>query len=198
MNEELTEALKRAKARHGGASGRRLAEIASANGFDVDRTQVNHILAGRYRSRPTRRTIDAIAFLAGIEPSDLYGLVFMPAVGSSFAEELPDEVDTLTASQRKTVLSLIRTFIAENASKALEISYNDAVKALGPDEGLKWLKTQFDNYVRGGEEHGGSAPIATAGEESATVRKIHQDRVIRPFDEERDAALEGDPTPPEQ
>ncbi|MFE5702094.1 hypothetical protein [Rhodococcus koreensis] len=64
--ETLADLLKVASARHNGASGRRLAEIAIADGHDVSHATLNRIRQGKYSSRPTENTIRAIAHLAGV------------------------------------------------------------------------------------------------------------------------------------
>ncbi|MFC9555538.1 hypothetical protein ACFTWF_32405 [Rhodococcus sp. NPDC056960] len=64
--ETLADLLKVASARHNGASGRRLAEIAIADGHDVSHATLNRIRQGKYSSRPTENTIRAIAYLAGV------------------------------------------------------------------------------------------------------------------------------------
>lgn len=118
MNEELTKALLAARKRHNEASGRLLAQIAARAGYEIDRTQVNHILAGTYRSRPSRKTVNAVAFLAGLDADELYQAASLPAIGPSFIDELPPEVDALTPFQRRLVLYLMRAFLQENHREA--------------------------------------------------------------------------------
>ena len=110
MSETLTDLMKLAAKRHD-ASGRRLAELAVANGLDITYTTINHILAGTYRSRPGPRTLAAIAFLAGVEPARVYRAAGIPQPGRPFAEELPPGADYLTPRQRAAVIEVIRAMI---------------------------------------------------------------------------------------
>lgn len=64
----LDELVEKAAARHNGASGRRLAEIAHQGGHEVSHATLNRIRRGTYASTPTDQTLHAIAFLAGVDP----------------------------------------------------------------------------------------------------------------------------------
>lgn len=68
----LPEYVELASQRHNDASGRRLAEIAAASGYDVSHSTLNRIRRGTYTSRPSDATLDAIAFLAGVEARHVY------------------------------------------------------------------------------------------------------------------------------
>ncbi|MCK0174767.1 hypothetical protein [Mycolicibacterium sp. F2034L] len=68
----LAQYVELASQRHNGASGRRLAEVAANHGYDVSHSTLNRIRRGTYTSRPTLATLDAIAFLAAVEPADVY------------------------------------------------------------------------------------------------------------------------------
>ncbi|MFE2995059.1 hypothetical protein ACFXG4_08610 [Nocardia sp. NPDC059246] len=65
----LADLLDAASRRHNGASGRRLAELAHAAGFEVSHATLNRVRRGTYGSTPTAATIEAIAHLAGV-PSE--------------------------------------------------------------------------------------------------------------------------------
>ncbi|PSR63953.1 hypothetical protein C8259_08865 [Nocardia nova] len=64
----LDELVETASARHNGASGRRLADIAQKAGYEVSHATLNRIRRGTYTSTPTDQTLKAIAFLAGVDP----------------------------------------------------------------------------------------------------------------------------------
>ncbi|NEW33792.1 hypothetical protein GV791_14635 [Nocardia cyriacigeorgica] len=64
----LDELVEKASARHNGASGRRLADIAQKAGYEVSHATLNRIRRGTYTSTPTDQTLHAIAFLAGVDP----------------------------------------------------------------------------------------------------------------------------------
>lgn len=69
--ELLAEMIDRASVKHGGASGRRLAEIAAADGFEVSHSTLNKIRKGTYESEPSPSTLRAIAHLAKVSEHTL-------------------------------------------------------------------------------------------------------------------------------
>lgn len=119
MNGELQRLLQRAKERHNNASGRRLAEIAQSAGHEIDRTQINRLLAGTYPHRPTRATAEAVAYLAGVDGTAVGSLLGMPPVYEPFVDELPDDVDVLDFGQRRAVLGVIRQMISDQNAIAM-------------------------------------------------------------------------------
>lgn len=114
----MRELLQQAQDRHGGASGRQLAETARAAGYSIDRTQINHILAGAYKSELKPKTLDAIAYLSGWKKADVYALAFVPMPGTPFAAEIPEDADVLSPAQRRVVQAVIRQFIADQRAAA--------------------------------------------------------------------------------
>lgn len=72
MNEPISLAgfVELASRRHNGASGRRLAEIAARDGFDISHSTLNRIRRGTYGSVPTEAVLKAIAHLAEV-PEDV-------------------------------------------------------------------------------------------------------------------------------
>lgn len=107
----LKDLLEQAKLDRDARSGRALAKIASDHGHQVHATQVNHILAGTYRSRPSRQLLEAISWLAQVDLEEVYSAAGLPLPGPSFANELPPDVDRLAPHQRQAVITLIRAFI---------------------------------------------------------------------------------------
>ena len=107
----LKDLLVQARVRHGNISGRALAELADEHGYHIDRTAVNTILAGTYRSRPTRGLVQAIAWLAGVDEEIALNAASLPIPGPPFADELPPDVDLLNPTQRHAVITMIRAFL---------------------------------------------------------------------------------------
>lgn len=68
----LADYVELASKRHNGASGRRLAEIAAADDFDVSYNTINRIRKGTYTSEPTTATLRAIAHLAGVAEAEVF------------------------------------------------------------------------------------------------------------------------------
>lgn len=118
MSETLTDLLRAARTRLD-MSGRRLADHAAAHGHPIDRTQVNAILAGTYKSRPSARTVRAVAFLAGVEEEQAFAAAGLPLPGPDFAQELPPDADRLTPTQRKAVITVIRAFLEDEEHAAV-------------------------------------------------------------------------------
>lgn len=124
----LRDLLLRARALHDNASGRRLAEMAQANGHEIDRTQINHILRGSYPHRPKRPLLDAVAYLSGATREEVYEIAGEPLPLGDFREELPEEADVLSVGQRQAVLGVIREFIAAERARAASPEQRGAQK----------------------------------------------------------------------
>ncbi|ALY07679.1 immunity repressor [Gordonia phage Howe] len=62
----LADFVEVASRKHNNASGRRLAEIAAAHGYEVSHSTLNRIRRGTYGSVPTEGVLKAIAYLAGV------------------------------------------------------------------------------------------------------------------------------------
>jgi hypothetical protein len=121
MPETLSDLLKQAQKLHANASGRRLAEIADANpkwGGTIDRTQVNAILKGTYKSKPGPKLLRAIAGLAGVDVERAYQAAGMPLPGPPFAEDLPPDVDYLTPRQRRAIVTVIQAFLSSESKES--------------------------------------------------------------------------------
>ncbi|MFC9767665.1 hypothetical protein [Rhodococcus jostii] len=92
-------------------SGRGLADLATANGWNLNRSTVSKILNGTYVSRPANDTIRAIAWLAGVSERIAFEAAGRPLPGKALADELPEDSDILTPRERKIVIDLIRVFL---------------------------------------------------------------------------------------
>lgn len=104
----LVELIDVAAARHGGVSGRRLAEVAQKAGHDISHATLNRIRQGTYLSRPSAVSVRAIAYLAGVSEDTAFTAAAMttPRAGARF--EPPPEADQLDSRQRKAITELIR------------------------------------------------------------------------------------------
>ncbi|OMB79223.1 hypothetical protein [Mycolicibacterium conceptionense] len=106
----LPELIELASAKHDGASGRRLADIAAAAGYDVSHTTLNRIRSGTYNGDPTATTIRAIAWLANVPEDKAFDAAGQDAPRAPFASVLPPGVDNLGPSERRAVVELLRVF----------------------------------------------------------------------------------------
>ncbi|OZE39071.1 hypothetical protein CH278_01945 [Rhodococcus sp. 05-2254-5] len=96
----LTELVETAAKRHNDASGRRLAEIAQAAKHDLSHATLNRIRTGKYKSRPSDATLEAIAFLAGVDNGVAY------TAADAELEVGSDGPETAAADRRRRRLAL--------------------------------------------------------------------------------------------
>lgn len=114
-----------AKEKHGGG-GRRLARIATAPsvGHKITATTIDAILAGKYTSRPSTATLDALAYLSGESKKTVYGAAGVIYNEVPIASQLPEGVDELDVDQRRTLITVARTLVhqaRENHRLQLEL-----------------------------------------------------------------------------
>ena len=100
--------------RNDGKKGRALGRIAEKHGLTLSYTTFDNILAGRYHSTPTRKTVDSIAYLAGVDPMHAYELAGLPLPQSPLADQLPPDVDTLPPEQRRVLIEMARVLVKQN------------------------------------------------------------------------------------
>lgn len=110
----LKEIAQAASDNNGGARGRQLGRIAERKGLTLSYTTVDKILAGTYTSRPSRKTLEALAKLAGVPVAQVYEAANEVPPQAPFADQLPPGVDTLTPEQRKVIIDIARVFLKEN------------------------------------------------------------------------------------
>lgn len=115
-DETLADLLRIAQQRFGTRSGRALAERAQKAGHKLTFTTINQILAGTYRSKPSRTTIEAVAELAGVSKTRAIRAAGIPTQQRPFAQDLPPDVELLTPAQREIVINLIRQMVATNTN----------------------------------------------------------------------------------
>lgn len=110
----LTEIAQAASDNNGGARGRQLGRIAEQKGLTLSYTTVDKILAGTYTSRPSRKTLEALALLSGVPVAQVYEAADQELPQARLADQLPPDVDSLTPEQRKVIIDIARVFIKEN------------------------------------------------------------------------------------
>lgn len=110
----LREVALQASQRVGGLQGRALDREAKKRGLTLSYTTVDRIIAGTYNSRPTSKTLEALAELAGIPAEDVFAAADIPMPSKSLAEQLPPEADMLTGAQRRVVIDVVRIFAKQN------------------------------------------------------------------------------------
>lgn len=107
----LREFIDKAKTKQGVTSANALARRARDAGYAVSHTTFSSITAGTYPSRPSKATLEAIAGLAGVSYAEVYRAAGLGETGPPFTDQLPRNVDNLTASQRNVVLMMIRALL---------------------------------------------------------------------------------------
>lgn len=110
----LTEIAQAASDNNGGARGRQLGRIAERKGLTLSYTTVDKILSGTYTSRPGRKTLEALAQLAGVPVAQVYEAAGQVPPQARLADQLPPDVDSLSPDQRKVIIDLARVFLKEN------------------------------------------------------------------------------------
>jgi hypothetical protein len=111
-NRSLIDLIDIAAQRHGGASGRRLAELAQRAGHDISHATLNRLRQGTYATRPSDASIRAIACLADVSENTAFAAAGVTAP-TAVAYEPPAEAQRMTTRQRKAMNELIRAFVAE-------------------------------------------------------------------------------------
>jgi transcriptional regulator with XRE-family HTH domain len=110
----LQEIAQAASDNNGGARGRQLGRVAERKGLTLSYTTVDKILAGTYTSRPSRKTLEALAQLSGVPVAQVYEAADQDLPQARLADQLPPDVDSLTPEQRKVIIDIARVFLKEN------------------------------------------------------------------------------------
>ena len=114
MDETLGDLLRKAMQHERIEGGRELGRLAKQRGLSLTHTQINHMLAGTYHSKPKREAIEGIAALARVKVDRVYRAAGLEVPGKPFADELPPDVDLLRPHQRKAVIMAVRAFLKDN------------------------------------------------------------------------------------
>ncbi|GII98484.1 hypothetical protein CLV28_0806 [Sediminihabitans luteus] len=110
----LRDVAQTASDQHGGVRGRALGRLAEQRGLTLSYTTVDKILAGNYLSRPSGKTLEALAVLSGYPIERVYAAADLPMPLASLADQLPPDADLLSADQRRTVIDVVRQFARAN------------------------------------------------------------------------------------
>ena len=110
----LQDLARLASERHDGKRGRALGREAAKHGLTLSYTTVDNILSGKYMSTPKRETVDALAILADVSKSTAYRVAGLPLPQAPLADQLPPDVDTLDADQRRVLIEMARVFLKQN------------------------------------------------------------------------------------
>lgn len=166
--------------RNDGKKGRALGRIAEKHGLTLSYTTFDNILAGRYHSVPTRRTVDAIAYLAGVDRLRAYEVAGLPLPQSPLADQLPPDVDTLAPEQRRVLIEMARVLVKQNREiydlkreagdgdgQATPHRVAGGTPATGDDDGLG----AFEGRARGDLDH-----ISTNDGSGDNVRLLRGER----------------------
>jgi hypothetical protein len=113
----LVELIDAAAARHGGVSGRRLAQIAQEAGHDITHATLNRIRQDTYLSRPSVASVRAIAYLANVSEDTAFAAAGVTLARTGEPWHPPVEADRLDARQRKALSELIRAVVPDEVQQ---------------------------------------------------------------------------------
>jgi hypothetical protein len=152
--------------RHGGVSGRRLAELAQRAGHDISHATLNRLRQGTYATRPTDASIRAIAYLADVSENTAFAAAGVTAP-TAVAYQPPREAQRMNTRQRKAVDELIRAFVVDDVGEG--VTRRDLANLVDARQRLR------------------AAVSAVEGDQAATGRLLAAARdAVRCFDETLD------------
>lgn len=100
-------------------------------GYEIAHTTIAQIRAGTYPSRPSRKTLEAVAYLAGVPYAAVHKAAGLGTPGRPFADQLPQDVDDLDARQREVVIIVIRALLDGRGQQSVGLDHPDG--PTGPD-----------------------------------------------------------------
>jgi hypothetical protein len=112
--QSLAEVIDLAYTRTGASSGRELEAYAHKHRHKITHTTINAMRHGTYPSKPTPKTLEALAFLSGCNLTAVRkaaGLSRGAVAGRRFADQLPPDVDDLEARPRAVLLEMARVLL---------------------------------------------------------------------------------------
>ena len=160
-------------------SGRGLADLATANGWNLNRSTVSKVLNGTYSSRPSSDTIRAVAWLAGVSERIAFEAAGQPVPGSSFADELPEEANLLAPRERKIIVDFIRVLIEHHQQPTGETDDQEDQEPRQEESGQ-----ELDGA--GGKARKSGAPMI----DDLQIRSIRSDALAKHYEWVREKALE--------
>ena len=142
--------------RHGGASGRRLAELAQHAGHDISHATLNRLRQGTYATRPSDASIRAIAYLADVSENVAFAAAGVSAP-AAVVYQPPAEAQRMSTRQRKALDELIRAFAADDKP----------TPAAGLDFGrLLAARERLHTALTAGGEHASAGRLVEAAREA--------------------------------
>lgn len=162
----LVELLDAAAARHGGVSGRRLAQLAQEAGHDVTHATLNRIRQGTYLSRPSVASIRAIAYLAGVADDTAFAAAGVTLARAGEPYQAPVEADRLDDRQRKAVNELIRAVVPDQQQSHCTLAPDEAAQITAGRERLRSTLLQDED---GTDSGAGGEVVAAAVEMIETL-----------------------------
>lgn len=111
-SKSLMDLIEVAVKRHGGASSRRLADIAQQAGHDVSHNTLNRLRQGTYASRPADASVRAIAYLAEVPETVAFAAVGVRPPATEHYQ-VPDVAQRMNTQQRKALDALLRAFVVQ-------------------------------------------------------------------------------------
>lgn len=124
----LRDLIIEARRRRSGADGsppsyRALAAECDRAGTPINHTTLAAIGAGTYRTRPTKSTLRAVAWLAGVSYEAAREAAELPATGAlPVADQLPENVDELWPENVELVVRVARQLLKMQDSRQVEVS----------------------------------------------------------------------------
>lgn len=118
----LIDLIDAAAKRHGGASGRRLAELAQRAGHDISHATLNRLRQGTYATKPSDASIRAIAYLADVSENAAFAAAGVRAP-AAVAYQPPREAQRMSSRQRKALDELIRAFATDDIPAATGVDF---------------------------------------------------------------------------
>lgn len=112
-SKSLIDLIEIAATQHGGASGRRLAELAQRAGHDISHATLNRLRQGTYATRPSDASIRAIAYLADVSENVAFAAAGVSAP-AAVVYQAPAEAQRMSTRQRKALDELIRAFAVDD------------------------------------------------------------------------------------
>jgi hypothetical protein len=131
----LKDVAKAASDKNDGARGRKLGRVAEGLGLKISYTTVDDILEGRYKSRPGRGILDALAELSGMNKEDVYAAAGVPLPLRPLADDLPPDADLLSGPQRRVVIDTVRLF-AQHQRELAELRAANETEVAGDGDDL--------------------------------------------------------------
>jgi len=108
--QSISEVVELAAQRHD-ASGRQLAQIAQAHGFQITAATVNKLRSRTNKYAPSPETVRVIAWLANVSEEVAFTAAGQPVPGPPLGEELPPGADLLPPKARKAIIDYTRVLI---------------------------------------------------------------------------------------